>query len=172
MVLNELKDWMQKMRTSTVRTDIIENRNEIKACPICNSNIEDRVITIFAGMIDVLYDIYKWCGKNQRHEFKMSDVRQFMDHNVYTRFGDFVRCSCGIIYRPSDVDKKKTKGEYGMNMARAKEFFRGQRSMPMQIRMNQITGEKEVLQESLVGGFPSLSNLINKEGLYDHEMLL
>ena len=134
----QLKEWWEKIRHSEARDVLVNNRNEIKHCPFCNGNVEDRLITLYDELINSLYDVYVWCGNNQRHEFSMKDIRHLMGHNEYARFGDLVRNAGGILYRPADEDKRKAKGSYGMNMARAKEFFQKKRSMPMEVILNQI----------------------------------
>lgn len=145
-------------------------RNHIKNCPMCGQSVEDRVITIYEDLIDQLYAIYCWCGEKKRHEFTTKEIKHLLNHNGYARFGDFVKCSGGILYRP-EVDGKTTKGVYGLNMARAKAFFRGEREMPMQVSLNQLTNEKRVLRTAKIGDFPTLTALLNEKGLYDHERL-
>lgn len=168
----DLKSWCETVEKSDAKKLLIEKRNEIKKCPLCAGNIEDRVVTIFDELIVALYSVYQWCGKNARHEFKMADIRGLMGHNEYARFGDLIRWGGGLLYRPHDQDKRRPKGVYGMNMARAKEFFHGKRPMPSQGKLNQITGERTVLKESFIGEFPALSRLMTAEGVYDHEKLL
>jgi len=147
---------------------IHDHRNKIGRCPYCNANIKDRFASLHKGLIDALYHVYCWCGKNRKHEFHMKEVRDFFDKTTYARFGDFVRMG-GIIYKPK-VDGKSQKAFYGINMARAKEFFAGQRDIPMQITLDQITGEIIDEVRGKVSDFPELSAFINKNGLYDYEM--
>lgn len=147
-------------------------REEQGICMVCGQNVKDRIITIYESLIDELYQVYKWCGEHKRHEFSMKDIRHLLSKNGYNRFNDLVKCSGGIVYRPEGDDDETHKGSYGMNMARAKAFFKGEREMPMQVRLNQLTKEKEILKTAKVGDFPALTNLLNTQGLYDHERLL
>lgn len=142
-------------------------RNEIKQCPFCNSPIADRRVSLYKELIDALYRVYCWCGKNKRHEFEMKDVRDLLGKMEYARFGDFVRFG-GLIYRPK-VEGKSKRGMYGLNMARSKEFFAGTRDIPVQIILDQITNEIISEVRCKVNDFPELSRLIGKEGLYDYE---
>lgn len=168
----QLQEWWDKIRTSAARQVLLDNRNEIKACPFCDANVEDRVISLYAEIAQQLYKIYCWCGEHKRHEFKMADIRHLLDHNGYTRFNDMIRCSNGIIYRPEDEDGDRIpKGSYGINMARAKAFFHGERPIHLQITMNQITHEKTVLKDVMVGDIPTLNALL-VDGAYDWEKLL
>lgn len=153
------------------RNYIHNNRNKLGHCPYCRGSIKDRKIALYKGLINSLYNIYCWCGKNRRHEFTTKDVKHLLGKNEYNRFGDLVRFG-GIVYKPKMHGESK-KGLFGINMERAKEFFNGQREIPMQIVIDQITGETiEVVATGKVGDFPELSAFINKDGLYDHEMLV
>lgn len=168
----QLQEWWDKIRTSAARTVLLDNRNEIKECPFCAANVEDRTISIYEELVGQLYAIYRWCGEHQRHEFTMKDIRHLLDFNGYTRFNDLIRCSNGILYRPTDEDGEKLKrGHYGMHMARAKAFFHGERSVHLQITLNQITHEKVVLREVMVGEIPALTALL-VDGVYDYEKIL
>jgi len=91
--------------------------------------------------------------------------------NNYARFGDLVRFG-GIVYKTKDDDGNKVKAKYGLNMKRAKEFFSGQREIPVQITLNQITNEIIDSHYVKVNDFPTLNNLITAEGLYDYDTLL
>jgi hypothetical protein len=168
-----LQEWWDKIRHSGARDVLLENRNEIKKCPFCDNSTEDRVISIYEELVSQLYAIYRWCGQHKRHEFAMKDIRGLLDFNGYTRFNDLIRCSNGVLYRPTDEEsKKKKRGDYGINMARAKEFFTGKRSIHLQISLNQITHEKVVLKDVMIGEVPVLNKLLDSEGVYDYEKLL
>lgn len=136
-----------------------EFRNLQVDCPLCGQNVQDRTVTVYQSLIDDLYTVYKWCGERQRHEFAMKDIRHILGQVNYTRFGDLVRFG-GIVY-------KLGKAQYGINMARAKEFFAGQRQIPVQITLNQLTNEIIDSQYVDVHHFPKLTELLTKEGLYD-----
>ena len=169
----QLKEWWDKIRNSDARKVLLDNHNEIKECPFCTANVEDRVISIYAELAGQLYAIYCWCGQYKQHEFKMADIRHLLDHNGYNRFNDLIRCSNGILYRPEDEDGgKAVRGSYGINMARAKAFFKGERPIHLQISINPITREKTVINDVYVGQIPPLRTLLDKNGLYDYEILL
>ena len=144
-------------------------RNRLGQCPLCHSSIQDRKVTLFNELIDVLYHVYCWCGKNKVHEFKTSDIKHMLDKNCYARFGDLVRFG-GLIYRPKNDDNESEKAWFGINMGRAKEFFAGQREIPLQITLNQMTNEILESNYAKVNDFPSLAELINEQGLYDYEL--
>lgn len=145
-------------------------RNELKFCPLCNSRIEDRTISLYKELISDLYKVYCWCGKNKRHEFKMKDIRHGLSRNNYARFGDLVRFG-GLVYKFKDDNGKRIKGSFGLNMARCKEFFNGQRSIPLHITLNQITNEIIDSKYVTVRDFPELNSYLDQNGLYDYEKI-
>lgn len=145
-------------------------RNNLKSCPLCHSNIADRNVSLYKELIDSLYQVYIWCGKNRRHEFETKEIIQFLGKSDYARFGDLVRFG-GLVYKPKDKGGETRKALFGINMARAKEFFSGTREIPVQITLNQITGEIIDSHYVKVNDFPSLSKFIKANGLYDYETL-
>ncbi len=147
---------------------IQSHRNTLKKCPYCNGSIKDRKVAVYKGLIDALYKVYVWCGKKRRHEFKTREIKELLGKNEYNRFGDLVRFG-GIVYKPKRYGKTE-KAVYGINMARAKEFFNGQREIPLQIVLDQISGEIISEVRGKVGDFPELSSFLKANGLYDHEI--
>ena len=144
-----------------------EFRNRIGHCQLCGQNIKDRSMTLFKELIDALYDIYCWCGKNKKHEFKRGEVEHLLrGNNNYARFGDLVWFG-GLVYKP---DHKKA--HWGLNMQRCREFFRGQREIPVQVTINQLTNEIVAKKMVKIGDFPRLQDLLDKNGVYDYNMLL
>jgi len=143
-----------------------EEREALKECPACGANIQDRKVSLFASLIRAMYKVYCYLGEQGKHEFCIKEVKDLMGKNEYARFGDLVRFG-GIIYKP--VDKK---GEFGMNMQRAREFFGGERQIPVQIVLNQITNEIEESHYVSITDFPELHELLLPDGLYDHEKTL
>lgn len=154
--------YKQHMRTNK------EFRNRLGKCPICEQNIKDRHITLYKGLINALYLVYCYLGEKRKHEFYTKDIKHLLGKNEYARFGDLVRFG-GIIYKPKGNDGAE-KAWFGMNMARAREFFAGFREIPIQITLNQLTGEIEDAKYVKVSDFPELYTMLNEKGLYDYEM--
>lgn len=146
--------------------ELIANRNEIGQCPCCGQNIKDRQITLYKGLVMDFYKVYKWCGVFKRHEFDMKDIRHLLNRNSYARFGDLVWFG-GIVYRP--IKNGPSKSHYGINMARAKEFFHGHKTIPGSIVINQLTNSIESRNPVHISQIKPLTTLITSEGLYDHE---
>lgn len=168
---HKVKSAMHSDSFIAFKRDVHEFRNEIASCPVCNGNIQDRVISIYRALIVSLYKIYVMCGEKQIHEFQMKDVKQFMSKSDYNRFNDLVRFG-GIVYRPDDKDGKKKKGLYGINMERAQEFFQGKRKIPVQIVRDQINDETIDRTDVTVYDIPEMKEFMTTDGLYDHTKVL
>lgn len=139
-----------------------EFRNRVKNCQACGQNIADRYVTLYDDLIHVLYQVYCWCGEKRVHEFTRKDISHILRRSSdFARFGDLVRFG-GLVY-------KRGKANYGLNMGRCKEFFRGERQIPVQITLNQLTNEILESKYVSVGQFPALTSLLNEKGLYDFE---
>lgn len=165
------KPYQEKLdidRFTKEKEFIHAHRNEMGECPYCGASIKDRKVALYKGLIDALYKIYCWCGKHKRHEFETKEIKDFLGKNEYARFGDLVRFG-GIVYKPK-VEGESSKAVFGINMVRAKEFFSGQRDIPLQITLDQISGEIIDEIRGKVGDFPELSEFITSNGLYDYEM--
>lgn len=146
-------------------------RNGLCHCPLCGQNIADRKVALYRELIEALYEVYKWCGKNKRHEFSTKEIRHLLSRNNYARFGDLVRFG-GLVYKFKKENGKRRKAFYGLNMARCKEFFAGTRSIPVQITLNQLTNEIIDSQYVTVSDFPKLKDLLTNQGFYDYEKIV
>ncbi len=167
-MLHEYERKLDMERFNKEKAFIHTNRNHMGNCPYCNGSIKDRKVAIYKGLVDSLYKVYQWCGKKGRHEFRMHDIRDLLGKNEYNRFGDLVRFG-GIVYKPKLYGKSE-KAKYGINMQRAKEFFNGQREIPLQIVLDQISGEVLSSVNGKIGDFPELYKFLKENGLYDHEI--
>lgn len=130
-------------------------RNELKKCPCCNGSIEDRTIALYTNLIKALYQVCKWCGEKDVHEFQMSQIRHLLGRNEYARFGDLVRFG-GIVY-------KKEKASYGINVERARAFFKGEYQIPLYITINQITDEVVEKKMGYINNIKPLSKWLTTE---------
>lgn len=90
----------------------------------------------------------------------MSDIKHLLGSTEYTRFGDLVRFG-GLIY-------KHGKASYGVNLDRAKAFFRGESQIPLYIVVNQITNEVVEERRGYIYEIKNLKEWLHKENrLYD-----
>jgi hypothetical protein len=159
---------METQKLQDIKAWVVEERNELKHCPVCGQNIKDRNVALYQELINALYRVYCWCGEKHRHEFKRKEVNHLLSKVDYARFGDLVRFG-GIVYKPKDNDGKSHKAEFGINMARAKDFFAGTYKIPVQITLNPITNEIVAATYVTIRQFPHLVDLLTKEGIYDYE---
>lgn len=150
-----------------IKNKVHEARNRIGNCPFCNSNIKDRKVALYKELIDALYGVYCYLGRKRKHDFEMKEIKHLLGKNEYARFGDLVRFG-GLIYKPKLYGKTR-KAYYGLNMQRAREFFAGSRTIPVQITLDQITNEIVDETPCYITEFPRLKSILNKEGLYDYE---
>jgi len=148
--------------------DDSDKRNKLHHCPLCNTSVADRTVSLYKELIDALYRVYKWCGEKETHEFETKDIKHLLGKNEYARFGDLVRFE-GKIYKPKNAEGKTRKALYGMNMERAKEFFNGERKIPLQIVINQMTNEMIESHYVYIDAFPELHQLLTREGMYDSQ---
>jgi hypothetical protein len=137
-------------------------RARVKHCQLCGQNIEDRHAALYKGLIEALYQVYCWCGEKKCHEFTRHDIAHLLRNGSnFARFGDLIRFG-GLVY-------KRGRVKYGLNMGRCKEFFRGERQIPVQITLNQLTNEIIESRYVKVGDFPELSSFLGSNGMYDYE---
>ena len=155
---------MDKASWEPWKQRLIVVRNDVKICPLCGHNVEDRTVTIYKELVYDLSKVYAWCKERNVHYFKMKDIKHILDKNNYARFGDLVRFG-GLVF-------KYAKGNYGLNMDRCRAFFKGTYKIPVQITINQITGETVSKEEVDIKHFPELYRLLNPDGLYDPSMNL
>jgi len=161
---------INKLRDNLIIND--KYRNEIvKRCPVCGGSVQDRLVSLYKELINKLYDVYRWCGEHKCHEFEMGDIKHLLDKNAYARFGDLVRFG-GLVYKTKTEEGGRQKAHYGLNMARCKEFFRGDREIPIQITLNQITDEIIDAKYVTIKDFPELYKLLDENGVYNYEMIL
>lgn len=144
-----------------------EEREALGRCPLCNSNIKDRTVALYKGLIRSLFRVYVHLASHGVHEFDIKEVRSMMGKNEYARFGDLVRFG-GIVYKAVDPKLGRARrGYFGMNLGRADEFFRGERKIPLSIVLNQITNEIEEADYISVHEFPELVEFLDQSGLYN-----
>lgn len=148
-----------------------EYRNRMGNCQLCGQNIKDRSVALYQGLIDCLYKVYCFCGEKRVHEFRMKDIKHLLGKNEYARFGDLIRFG-GLVYKPKGDTEQSEKAFYGLNMERCKEFFSGQREIPVQITLNQLTNEILDAKYVKVGNFPELSQMLTAQGFYDYQKII
>lgn len=132
---------------------------EKQCCPTCGQNISPRKIILYKGLTDALARVYKWCQSNQVHEFTRKDIKHLMvDENCTARFGDWVMFG-GLVY-------KESKGHYGLNLERCKNFFENRLSIPTTILKDPITNTLEKTEYCTISQIQPLKNYLDAQGNY------
>lgn len=159
----QLAELQNRLKTDT------EFRNQTAKCPACGQHVGDRQAALYRGLILTFYSIYCWCGEHKCHEFERKNVEHLIKGSDYARFGDLIRFG-GLVYRAKNPKTgRKENGWYGINMARAKQFFKGEYKIPVQITLNQLTNEIIDARYVAVNEFPELYSLLDANGVYDFE---
>lgn len=153
-----------KAKLPAVRKFIQANRNDLGFCPMCDRKIADREESIYAELISDLYKVYQWCGEHRRHEFEMKDIRHLLSKVNYARFGNLDHYG-GIVYKPAGSTGRD--GHFGINMARAKEFFAGERDIPLSRTVSLISGETVGEVRGTIRDIPALRHFLDQDGRYD-----
>lgn len=148
-----------------IRSYVHKERNKLEYCPFCERRIADREESLYRELIVDLAKVYRWCGEHKRHEFEMSDIRHLLSKVNYTRFGNLDHYG-GIVYKP-DKTGPKNKGDFGIHMARAKEFFEGTRDIPIKRTVSLITGQTIAEVRGYVFDIPRLVDFLDENGIYD-----
>ena len=147
----DFQEWRQQM---------IERRNEIKVCPLCHANIQDRTIALFKELIFDLYKVYRQCELRNNYFFTMKDIRHLLNKNTYARFSDLCRFS-GLV-------EKHKKNYYYLNSTKCEQFFRGELEIPVEITINQITNQIVSQKSITVEKFPELRTMLTQDGFYKY----
>lgn len=96
-----------------------------QSCPTCGQSVNRRKIPLTKEMVRVMVAIHQWCEENGKHEFSRKEIKHlFLTDVEIATFGNWVYFG-GILYWPDEA--KHTKGRWGMNMQRAREFIRGEK---------------------------------------------
>lgn len=157
---------------SVVKKVTQEHRNELDGCSICNRPIED-VQTQYPKevVLEILGIAMLYVRITGEHEFTVADLQKKtgkqLTHTAYCNINHFVRFG-GIMYRPIDPEtgEKYKSSHFGINMQRAREFFRGERPCPIKIMHNRFTNES-THTNVMIGDFPHMIDLIDDEGNYN-----
>jgi len=167
-------ETMDKLKTSMmlIREKVKEHRNEVKQCPCCSQPIDD-VVTQYPKevVLEVLGMSMEFVRLTQRYEFDLKELQKVvgrqLSHTAYCNINHFVRFG-GIMFRPKNpkTGEPYKSGHYGINMDRAREFFKGIRNAPVRIVRNRFTDEKEYTKVS-IHDFPSVKQFINEDGEYN-----
>lgn len=135
--------------------------NEKKCCETCGQTISWRKISLYRGLLNTLWRVYKWAEKNN-HEFTRKEIKHlFQDENDTARFGDLIMFG-GLVYRPEG----KERGYYGLNMNRCDDFFAKKYQIPLDIWKDPVTGNLQKENYVTIDEIPSLMHYLNDQEQY------
>lgn len=151
-----------------LREIIQENNNEIEFCPCCDGHVTDKQVSFNRGTVEGVHKIYTWLGEKERHEFRTDEIKHLLDKTVYANIGHLKKFG-GIFYRPIDPKTDKPQGRkfWGMNMERAKDFFEGRRTAPVQIIKDRFTDKIIASTEKYIHEFPEITEFLKENDMYD-----
>ena len=121
-------------------------------------NINERVISMYTGLVIVLWRVMRWCEEKNIHEFQMRDIRHLLGRNEYARFGDLVLFG-GLVY-------KLEKASYGLHIPRCREFFAGKRAIPRFVLKNPTTREITPMETAFINDMPNLYEFLDENKQY------
>ncbi len=128
-------------------------------CPTCHRPVNCREIALYHGLISALWRVFKWCEKNNIHEFQRKEVKHlFLNENDTARFGDLVFYG-GLVY-------KSGKGHYGLNMERCNNFFAGIYEIPTLIIKDPLSEELRKENYCTIKKIPNILTLLNEDREY------
>jgi hypothetical protein len=129
----------------------------IQKCPTCRRSVNERQITLFTGMVDALWTVYRYCESRSTSTFKRKEVKHlFVGETQTARFGDWVLFDRQMIRRAAGGKK----GTYLINMSRAAAFFAGELQIPTGVWKKPLTGEIKRENFAFVNEIKGLSEFL------------
>lgn len=129
-----------------------------QSCPTCGQSVNKRQISLFKGMVEALFGVYKWCKENNRHEFKKKDIEHLLSKSVQANFA-YWRWFGGLAYNPDNI-----QGHYGLNMERCEDFFTGKLSIPTVLLKNPLEEDDKIekFEYKYISEIPHLSSFLDE----------
>jgi len=128
-------------------------------CPTCGRPIGERQITLYSGMVSLLWRIFDYLFQNGRNQISRKEIKQFIQNeNDTARLGDW-KYFGGLV-------EKKEKGMYFLNMRKCREFFIGQLGIPTIVW--KVSGQEDFSEEGFktINEIKSLSEFLDEYGKY------
>lgn len=89
-------------------------------------------------MVFALWNVFRWCQENNRHEFTKKDIKHLLEKDVISANFAYWRWFGGLLYNPDGI-----QGHYGMNMDRCRKFFAGELTIPTVLYKNPLAPKHE-----------------------------
>jgi len=120
--------------------------------------VNERVISMYAGLITALWHVVRWCEEKRVHEFQTKSVKHLLGKNEYARFGDWVFFG-GLVY-------KHGKALYGLHLPRCHDFFAGKSQIPRVVYKNPMTRQITPGELCYIHQFPNLIAFLDANEQY------
>jgi hypothetical protein len=112
--------------------------------------------------VKALIQVWWWCRKNERHEFKRKAINSILEKGgttVTANWGNWIFFG-GLVYKPHG------KGSWGLNMSRCQEFIEGRLQIPTKVSKNPLTKEIVKFDYKYIRQIPSLSRYLDDNQQY------
>lgn len=131
-----------------------------QSCPTCGQSTNKREISVYRGMVNMLYRVWQWCeSTGVWHDIRSRDVFQFAaNRNESVRFADW-RTIC-----PSLVGGRK--GYYSFSQKNLRAFFTGKVRLACTALKNPLTKEITRYDHRYVHEVANLGEFLNENEEY------
>lgn len=128
-------------------------------CPVCGRKTGERQITLYSGMVSLLWSIFEYCFFEGRNEVSRKEIKPFIkSENDTARLGDW-KFFGGLV-------TKSCKGVYKLDMQKCRRFFTGKSEIPTVVWKEIGTDEVECKGFKKIFEIPSLDEFLDANGQY------
>ena len=129
-----------------------------EVCEHCGQTINSREISLFSGMVAALFEVAKWCKKNNQYEFTRKDIKHLLTSDgQIARFGDW-KYFGGLIYQ-------KNKGYYAIDLDRTRLFFANGLEIPIAVAKNP-EGLISTIKTGKILDVPNLTDFLDENLMF------
>ncbi len=110
-------------------------KKEIRRCSHCGSTLSLRSISLYRGMVEALWKVFKYTGERGSTRFTRKEIKHLLagNENTTARFGDWVMFG--------NLIHKEGKGKYIINREYCEKYFLNEYQIPNTIWKDPISGE-------------------------------
>lgn len=135
------------------------NKQPRECCKECGRSISRYARQINKQHIQSLWNVYRWCMENNRHEFSMNEIKHLLSQQGYTKFAYMIHGG-GLVYR-------KEQAQYGINIERCGNFFANKMAIPTKVWKSPIVNVEPILDEyRTLHEIPDISEFLDDKGMY------
>lgn len=131
-----------------------------QSCPRCGQSVNERQITLFVGMVEGLWKVFKYCEAKGSYTFKKKDIKHLLGDVVSANFA-YWRWFGGLAYNPDGI-----AGHYGLNEQRCRDFFAGKLQIPTVLWKNPLSDGIRREDYRYIQAIPNLSEFLDENEQY------